>query len=75
MPTMAGAFALDLWENKDVLSADQAGIIAIGFVVSFVSGWVVVRTMLDFVARRGLAPFGWWRIAVGALGLGLLTFA
>lgn len=73
IPTMAGAFALDLWENREVLSADQAGLIAIGFVVSFVSGWVVVRTMLDFVAKRGLAPFGWWRIAVGAVGLVLLT--
>ena len=72
IPTMAGAFALDLWENKDALSADQAGLIAIGFVVSFISGWVVVRTMLDFVAKRGLAPFGWWRIAVGVLGLALL---
>jgi undecaprenyl-diphosphatase len=72
IPTMAGAFALDLWENKDALSSDQAGLIAIGFVVSFISGWVVVKTMLDFVAKRGLAPFGWWRIAVGVLGLALL---
>ncbi len=74
IPTMAGAFTLDLWESRDVLSADQAGLIAIGFVVSFISGWVVVKTMLDFVAKRGLAPFGWWRIVVGAAGLALLGF-
>ena len=74
IPTMVGVFALDLWDNRDLISADQAGIIAIGFVVSFLSGLFVVRTMLDFVARRGLAPFGWWRIVVGALGLGVLTF-
>ncbi len=73
IPTMAGAFALDLWENRDALSADQAGLIGIGFVVSFISGWVVVKTMLDFVAKRGLAPFGWWRIVVGAAGLVLLA--
>ena len=51
-----------------------AGIIAIGFVVSFVSGWIVIKVMLDVVNRYGLAPFGWWRIVVGAGGLALLTF-
>jgi undecaprenyl-diphosphatase len=29
--------------------------------------------MLDFVARHGFAPFAWWRIVVGAIGLGVLT--
>jgi undecaprenyl-diphosphatase len=28
--------------------------------------------MLDFVTRHGFAPFAWWRIVVGALGLALL---
>ena len=72
IPTMAGAFAYDLYKNRDAITLDQTGIIAIGFVVSFVSGLVVVRTMLDFVSRRGLSPFGWWRIAIGAAGLALL---
>ena len=25
--------------------------------------------LLDFVTRHGFAPFAWWRIAVGVLGL------
>jgi undecaprenyl pyrophosphate phosphatase UppP len=29
--------------------------------------------MLDFVAKRGLTPFGIWRIAVGLVGLVLLA--
>lgn len=72
IPTMVGAFVLDFWENKDVLTSDNLGIIAIGFVVSFVSGLVVVKTMLDFINRFGLAPYGWWRIAAGLVGLGVL---
>jgi uncharacterized protein (DUF2164 family) len=28
--------------------------------------------MLDFIGRRGFAPFGWWRILVGVAGLALL---
>ena len=37
MPTMAGAFAYDLFKNRDVLSPDDALLIAIGFVCAFVA--------------------------------------
>lgn len=73
IPTMVGAFAKDAWENRDAIHADQAGLIAIGFVVSFIVGFAVVRMMLGFIERRGLAPFGWWRIVVGAAGLAFLA--
>lgn len=69
IPTMVGAFALDFWESRDLLSNDVLGIIAIGFVVSFVSGLFVVRTLVDFVGRYGFAPFAFWRIWVGGIGL------
>jgi undecaprenyl-diphosphatase len=69
IPTMLGAFALDFYENRGVLSGSDFGVIAIGLVVSFVAALFVVRTLLDFVARHGFAPFAWWRIAVGTLGL------
>jgi undecaprenyl-diphosphatase len=69
IPTMAGAFALDAWKNRDAIHGDQAGLIAFGFAVSFVVGYIVVRKMLDFVTRHGFAPFAWWRIVVGAGGL------
>lgn len=69
MPTMAGAFTLDLYKNRDALSFDDGAIIAIGFVAAFVSAIFVVRSLLDFVSRRGYAPFAWWRIAVGLAGL------
>ena len=72
IPTMLGAFVFDAWESRAALSGDFLWVIAIGFVVSFVSGAFVIRTMLDFVARHGFAPFAWWRIVVGALGLGAL---
>jgi undecaprenyl-diphosphatase len=69
MPTMAGAFVYDLWQNRNVLSADDAVVISVGFVASFITAVFVVRTLLDFVSRHGFAPFAWWRIAVGTLGL------
>jgi undecaprenyl-diphosphatase len=72
IPTMAGAFAYDLYKNIDKIDTSHAGLIALGFVVSFVSGLIVVRAMLGFISKRGLSPFGWWRIVVGTAGLALL---
>ena len=75
MPTMLGAFTLDLYKNRNALTADDTMIIAIGFVAAFVSALFVVRGLLNFVSKRGYAPFAWWRIAVGTAGiLGLLMF-
>jgi undecaprenyl-diphosphatase len=68
IPTMLGAFVLDFYENRNVLSDDDLLIILIGFVVSFVSALIVVRTFVDFVARHGFLPFAWWRILVGVAG-------
>jgi undecaprenyl-diphosphatase len=72
MPTMAGAFAYDLYKNWATLNPDDVQAIAIGFVVAFISGVIVVRYLLDFVSRHGFAFFAWWRIIVGGLGLGAL---
>ncbi|OJT99787.1 MAG: undecaprenyl-diphosphatase [Rhizobium sp. 63-7] len=69
MPTMLGAFVLDLYKNRDALSFDDATIIVVGFLMAFVSALFVVRSLLDFVSRRGYSLFAWWRILVGAAGL------
>jgi undecaprenyl-diphosphatase len=73
IPTMVAAFGYDLLKSYKTISADDAGIIAIGFVVSFISGLLVIRTMLGFVQKRGYGIFGVWRIVVGVLGLMFLT--
>jgi undecaprenyl-diphosphatase len=73
MPTMAGAFAYDLYKNWAILAPEDVKSIALGFVVSFIAGVVVVRYLLDFVSRHGFAPFAWWRIAIGGMGLGALA--
>ena len=69
MPTMLGAFTLDLYKNRDALNVDDVTVIAIGFLAAFISALIVVRSLLDFVSRRGFAPFAIWRIVVGTAGL------
>lgn len=75
MPTMAGAFVLDLFKSYKLLNANDFVLITIGFVAAFAAGLLVVRGFLDFIAKHGFAPFAWWRIVVGCLGLaGLWVF-
>ena len=69
MPTMAGAFAYDLYASRNHLDASAITEIAIGFAMAFISAVLVVRWLLDYVSRHGYALFGWWRIVVGSLSL------
>lgn len=73
MPTMAGAFAYDLFKNRHLIGSDDLAAIAIGFLAAFAAGVVVVRWVLDYVASHGFALFGWWRLIVGGIGLGALA--
>jgi undecaprenyl-diphosphatase len=73
MPTMAGAFAYDFYKNWSLLRFDDMLEITLGFVVAFITAALVVRYVLGFIGRHGLAPFGWWRLAVGGIGLAALA--
>jgi undecaprenyl-diphosphatase len=69
MPTMAGAFVYDLYKSRGQMSLDNGLLIALGFAVSFVAAWIVVKTFLTYVQRHGFALFAWWRVVVGTAGL------
>jgi undecaprenyl-diphosphatase len=69
IPTMVGAFIYESYKNRADLNFDHAGIIAIGFVVSFITAMIVVKTFLTYVTRHGFTLFAWWRVIVGTLGL------
>lgn len=69
MPTMLGAFTLDLLKNRDLLDASALGNIAIGFIAALLTALIVVRWLLGYVSQHGYALFGWWRIAVGIMAL------
>ncbi|MDE2377481.1 undecaprenyl-diphosphate phosphatase [Bradyrhizobium sp.] len=69
IPTMVGAFAYDFYKSRAEMTMDHIGIIAIGFVVSFITAMIVVKTFLQYVTRHGFVLFAWWRVIVGTLGL------
>jgi len=73
IPTMLGASTLELAKHHDDLGAASPLGIAIGFTVSFVVALLVIKWFIGIVSRRGFAPFGWYRILVGAAALIWLT--
>jgi undecaprenyl-diphosphatase len=72
MPTMVGAFALELYKSRTEMSDGNMLIVAVGFIASFIFGWIVVKTFLGYVQHHSFALFAWWRIIVGAAGLAAL---
>jgi undecaprenyl-diphosphatase len=74
VPTMFGASVLELYKYRHELTTSNLGVIAVGFVVSFLVAYVVVKTFVAFVSRFGLKPFGWYRILVGVGLLAMIAF-
>jgi len=65
IPTMAGATALDLWKARHDIAGSEWNLIAIGFIVAFISALVVVKGLIGFISRHGFTPFALYRIIVG----------
>jgi undecaprenyl-diphosphatase len=72
---MVGATVYELYKKGAALSHAQGLNIAVGFVVSFVVAWVVIRSFLAIVGKYGLRPFGWYRIVAGLALMAYLAFA
>ncbi len=69
MQDHGGCLRLRPAQELQTLTVDDVTLITVGFVAAFVSALIVVRSFLDFVSKRGFAPFAWWRIVVGLFGL------
>lgn len=74
MPTMVGAFAYEAFKNRADLAHGNLTAIAVGFIFSFIFGWIVVKTFLGFVQRHSFAVFAWWRILLGSIGIYAIYF-
>ncbi|CAN96153.1 undecaprenyl-diphosphatase [Sorangium cellulosum So ce56] len=73
IPTLGAATVFDLVKNGRALLDAPGGIVAlvVGLAVSFAVALLVIAVFLRYLKRYGLAPFGWYRIALGALVLWL----
>ncbi len=67
IPTMSAASGYVLLKEFDTLSFEHFGLLAIGFIVSFIVGWLAVKAFLKIVARYNFTPFGIYLIASALL--------
>jgi undecaprenyl-diphosphatase len=73
LPTLGAATLYELFKARHELLATGGMLeLALGLCVSFLVAWAVIAAFLRYLQSRGLAPFGWYRIALGALVLVLL---
>ena len=71
IPTLIGAGAYSVWKERELLSAADLPIFAVGTVVAFFSALACIRWLIRFVSTHDFVPFAWYRIVFG--GLVLLT--
>jgi undecaprenyl-diphosphatase len=65
VPTMLAASVLELIKGQaDILSGGNIGVLAVGFIVSFVTAVLAIKSFVAFIKRRDFTAFGLYRIAV-----------
>jgi undecaprenyl-diphosphatase len=74
IPIMLAASAYELLGSWAELTPTDLWMLAVGFIVSFVSAAVVVKLFLRFVANHSFRFFAWYRIALGGLLLAYYGF-
>lgn len=72
IPSITLAGLKELWDYRGSFGGELLVPTLIATVVSFGVGYASIVWMLKIVARRGVTPFVWYRLALGALLLGLL---
>jgi len=69
VPIMFAATGYQLVKYRSLLTADDIGVFAVGFVVSFVFALLAVKALIRYVAHHDFKAFAWYRIALGLLVL------
>jgi undecaprenyl-diphosphatase len=72
LPALGSATVFEGIKNRKELLADSGGAaLAVGLLVSFLVAWAALATFLAYLKKRGLEPFGYYRIV---LGIALIVF-
>jgi undecaprenyl-diphosphatase len=75
VPTMFAATAkkmYDFYKEGHTFTGDEIKLLAIGNVIAFIVAMLAIRTFITFLERRGFRLFGWYRIIVGAIIIGII---
>ena len=68
LPTLGAATLFDALSHRTLLLHSIGGLsILCGFVAAAVVAAISMRGLLHYLTRRGLAPFGWYRLALATI--------
>ena len=71
VPTMVAATGYKLLKGYELLNAENIKILLFGNVVAFIVAIIAIKSFISFLTKHGFRIFGWYRIAIGILILGL----
>jgi undecaprenyl-diphosphatase len=69
IPVLFAASAYELFKHRSTLSADDLGMLGVGFAAAFASAFVCVRWLLRYISRHDFTVFAWYRIGFGIIVL------
>lgn len=72
VPVMIAATSYDMLKSYNLFSTNDLMILLVGLLVSFIVAIVAIKWFLGILAKVTLAPFGWYRIAIGLLAYWVL---
>jgi len=69
IPTLGVATVYQLYKERHLLSFDDLGMWAVGFIAAFVSAFIAVRGLLRYISSHDFTIFAWYRIVFGGIVL------
>jgi undecaprenyl-diphosphatase len=66
VPTMLAASGLELVKGRAALAGNY-GMLAVGFVVSFITAIVAIKWLIAYIKTRDFSAFGWYRIILAVV--------
>ena len=69
IPTLSAATVYQLYKERHLLSFDDIGMWAVGFISAFISAFLCVRWLLRYISSHDFTVFAWYRIVFGLVVL------
>ena len=69
VPTLGIASIYSMYKDRALISMDDIGAWAMGFIFAFISAMIAVRALIRYVSNHDFTIFAWYRIVFGVIVL------
>lgn len=74
VPTMCAATGYKLLKGYHLLNAENIKFLLFGNLIAFIVAIIAIKSFIGFLSKHGFRIFGWYRIIVGVVILGLYFY-